>query len=77
MDQVFDDPQVKHLGVRWPVDHPVLGEIGLVGQPLKSSLHKGGVRSVAPTPGQHSSEILAEIGYSEQTIETLRKSHVI
>jgi crotonobetainyl-CoA:carnitine CoA-transferase CaiB-like acyl-CoA transferase len=75
--QAFDDPQVRHLGISWPVHHDTLGDIALVGQPIRSSTHSAGIRRVAPAPGQHSEEILAKAGYSSQAITELRKQHVI
>lgn len=77
VDQAFADPQVTHLGVRWTVSHPQLGEIGLVGQPLRTSRHTGEVRNVAPSPGEHNDEVLRGIGLSEQEIQELRNAHVI
>ncbi|HEY9280011.1 MAG TPA: CaiB/BaiF CoA-transferase family protein [Eoetvoesiella sp.] len=77
VQQAFSDPQVVHLGIRWPVTHPQLGEIGLVGQPLRTDKHKGGVRRVAPIPGEHNDEIFREIGLSPEDIHELRSTHVI
>jgi crotonobetainyl-CoA:carnitine CoA-transferase CaiB-like acyl-CoA transferase len=37
MDEVFDDPQVEHLGMAQPVDHPLRGEVRLVAQPVDLS----------------------------------------
>lgn len=51
--QQFDDPQVRHLGIGWPVLHDQRGDIELVGQPYRSNRHKSGIRAVAPVPGEH------------------------
>lgn len=77
VDQAFADPQVEHLGIRWPVTHETLGDIALVGQPYRSNLHRGGVRSVAPMPGQHNDQILAAAGLTQEMIDNLRSQHVI
>lgn len=77
VSQAFDDPQVRHLGTRWDVVHPTLGRIGLVGQPIRSSAASSGVRSVAPTPGQHTDEVLRELGLSTADIAELRESGVV
>lgn len=77
VDQAFADPQVQHLGIRWPVRHDTLGDIALVGQPYRSNLHTSGVRSVAPMPGEHNDQILRAAGLSPDTINALRSRHVI
>ena len=77
IDQVFDDPQVKHLEMEHPVDHPILGKLKLVGQPLKMSRYKS--RKGVPTPerGQHTDEILTEIGFTESEIENFKNKNVL
>lgn len=77
LDQAFADPQVQHLGMAWPVAHPKLGDIGLVGQPFRTSRHQASVRSVAPMPGQHNRDILTELGLKEEQINDLETRHVI
>jgi len=77
IDQAFADPQVEHLGVALPVRHPQLGDISLVGQPIRTDRHRATVRSIAPMPGQHNEEVLAGIGLGAQDIESLRSRHVI
>ena len=77
IDQAFADPQVKGLRIAWPVLHPQLGDISLVGQPIHSSSYTPGVRSVAPMPGEHSEEILNSIGFTQAEIVALRSQNVI
>jgi crotonobetainyl-CoA:carnitine CoA-transferase CaiB-like acyl-CoA transferase len=77
VQQAFSDPQVQHLGLRWPVRVEKLGEIGLVGQPYRSNRHTAGVRSAAPMAGAHNEEILASAGYSNESIAYLREKNVI
>jgi len=78
IDQVFADPQVKHLKIRRPVDHPKLGSFDIVGQPIHMSAYPQPER-LRPTPdqGQHTDEILAEIGYDAATIEGLHEKGVV
>ena len=52
VDQVFQDPQVKHLGMAQPVHHPELGDIELVGQPFTLSRHGNKLRTATPSRGQ-------------------------
>jgi formyl-CoA transferase len=74
---MFSDPQVQHLDMKHPVDHPELGEINLVGQAIKLSGHES--RKGIPTPerGQHTSEVLSDLGFSSNEIQTLGDEGVI
>lgn len=62
LDQVFDDPQVKHLGLKREVPHKKLGSVSLVGGGVTLSETPAEIRTVAPDYGQHTDEILARIG---------------
>ena len=77
IDQVFDDPQVKHLGMAAPVHHPELGDIELVAQPIGMSGADFVVREPTPALGQHTREVLAEAGYDEEAIDALADGGVI
>jgi crotonobetainyl-CoA:carnitine CoA-transferase CaiB-like acyl-CoA transferase len=59
------------------VVHPRLGEIPVVGTPIKFSRMKAGVRRAAPLQGQHTDEILAEYEYSSADIAALRAKKVV
>lgn len=74
VDEMFDDPQVRHLGIAKPVTHPVLGDIRVVGEPVTLSRTPAGVVSATPDAGEHNSEILAELGYDEAAIARLRQA---
>jgi crotonobetainyl-CoA:carnitine CoA-transferase CaiB-like acyl-CoA transferase len=75
--QVFEDPQVQHLGLAQPIRHPERGEIRVQGLPVALSRTPGAVRRPAPTHGQHTDEILAEAGYSREDIEAFRRAGVV
>ena len=69
IDQVFADPQVEHLQMSRPTTHPKLGELNLLGQALNLTATPEPQR-LRPTPelGEHTDEILAEIGYDQTAI---------
>ncbi|QCK84633.1 CoA transferase [Phreatobacter aquaticus] len=77
MDQVFDDPQVQHLGMAAPVHHPVRGEIRLIAQPLVMSRTSPAIETPTPESGEHTDEILREAGFPETEIARLRSASII
>lgn len=78
IDQVFDDPQVRHLGIAWPMQHPELGEVALVGPPMRFSAHpRTAPPRPAPQQGEHTRAILQELGYSNAQIAQLRAAVVV
>ena len=62
LDEVFADPQVKHLGLIRQVPHPKLGHVSLVGGGVTLSKTPVEIRAPAPDYGQHTEEILSRIG---------------
>ena len=77
IQQVYEDPQVQHLGLATPVTHPVLGELLVQRHPVTASRTPPSVRSAAVDLGAHNDEVLAELGYSAPEIERLRADGVI
>ena len=76
-DEVFGDPQVLHRQMVIEVEHPTLGKIKQVGIAPKLSSTPGKVRSLSPLPGEHTDEILRELGYKREEIESLRQQSVV
>jgi formyl-CoA transferase len=77
IDQVFEDPQVRHLGMTQAVDSPVLGEISLLGQPVELSRTPSRLATPPPERGEHTEEVLAELGFDQEARESLRARGVV
>lgn len=72
VDQTFADPQVQTLNMDPTVEHPELGTVRLVGQAVKMTRTPQRMRTPTPDLGQHTEEILSDIGYSAADIQALR-----
>jgi crotonobetainyl-CoA:carnitine CoA-transferase CaiB-like acyl-CoA transferase len=77
IDQVFADPQVQHLRCAAPVQHPALGEIRLVNQMVGLSRTPAAMARPTPELGEHTDEILRDLGYDDARIADLRERKVI
>lgn len=75
--QVFAEPQVRHLGLAQPIVSQERGATELVGQPILMSRTPSHIATPPPTAGQHNSEILAEIGFSDTEIAEMKASGAI
>jgi crotonobetainyl-CoA:carnitine CoA-transferase CaiB-like acyl-CoA transferase len=72
LDEVFRDPQVHHRGMVVEVGEEGGQKVRQVGIGPKLSLTPGRVGSPGPVPGQHTEEVLTELGYTPQQIQALR-----
>jgi crotonobetainyl-CoA:carnitine CoA-transferase CaiB-like acyl-CoA transferase len=77
VDEVFADPQVQHLGIAAPLKDPERGDIRVVGQAIGLSRTPASIVSGVPEQGEHTQEILREIGYSDGEIAQLRASRIV
>jgi crotonobetainyl-CoA:carnitine CoA-transferase CaiB-like acyl-CoA transferase len=79
VDHMFEDPQVKHLGIARTLHHPELGDIEVVGLPMNFSRYprQDGPLTAAPAQGDQTGQILSELGYSAERIAELRSRCVV
>jgi formyl-CoA transferase len=78
IDKVFADPQVKHLGIATPVDHPKYGPQKVIGQPIHLSRYPQPEKlKHTPEPGEHTDEILKGLGYDDARISALRAAGAV
>lgn len=76
-EDLMDDPQVRHNELIQIVEHPVAGEVKVVGIPMRFSETPGAIRRNPPGVGQHSEEILRDLGYHDGQIAEFREEGVI
>ncbi len=77
VDKIFADPQVLHREMVKELDHPKAGKVKVTGIPIKLSDTPGEVETAPPVLGQHTQEVLTELGYSDQDLEKLKQENVI
>jgi crotonobetainyl-CoA:carnitine CoA-transferase CaiB-like acyl-CoA transferase len=77
IDQVFEDPQVKHLRMAQTVTSPALGPIDLVAQPVTLSDTPSSLRVAPPESGEHTDEILQQFGYEAHEIAEFHRNGVV
>ncbi len=77
IDEMFDDPQVQHLGIAEAIDTEPFGLTKAMAQPVR--MERTPARLAAPPPGrgEHADELLQELGLSEDEISDLRKRSIV
>ena len=75
--QVFDDPQVKHNQIVLSHEHATAGSVRTTRFPARFSKTPTELERLAPTKGEHTDEVLAELGHSPAEIAELRDKHIV
>lgn len=76
-DEFFDSEQVGTMGMRPVIDHTAAGPVQVYGTPFTFEKTPSGIQRSAPCLGEHNAEILAELGYGEAEIESMREAGII
>jgi len=76
-DEVFADPAVQEAEVAEEVEHPEAGRVRLLRFPLEFSSGRSSVRRLPPSSGQHTREVLGELGYSDAEVNALAEQKVV
>jgi crotonobetainyl-CoA:carnitine CoA-transferase CaiB-like acyl-CoA transferase len=77
VDEVFADAQVRHLGVATPVEHPKLGRYDVLANAAVLSRTPAKVAAATPEIGQHTDEVLQELGYDAEEVKKLHEGGVV
>ena len=80
IDEVFEDPQLKHRGMIQELLHPISGRTGIktAGFPIHFTECQAGLQGPAPYPGQHSEEIYKGLlGISQEELDKLKEEGII
>lgn len=77
VDQMFDDAQVKHLGIAQDVPNDQNRDIRLVGQPFTLSRTPSKMAARPPEVGEQTEDVLAEFGFGADEIKSLREAKVV
>src|SRR5207237_541063 len=77
VEEMVTDPQVLHRRMIVDIQHPRYGKVREVGIAIKLSDTPGSVRTAAPTPGEHTDDVLEGLGVAPTDIAALRSKGVV
>jgi len=75
--EVFDNPQIRHLGIPKQIEHPKMGLSNLVGSPINMSGTPPKFFRPAPLLGENTDEVLGKLGFDHTAVEELKADGVI
>jgi crotonobetainyl-CoA:carnitine CoA-transferase CaiB-like acyl-CoA transferase len=77
IQEVFEHAQIKHLGIPRQITHPQMGVTNLVGSPINLSGTPAHFYRSAPLLGEHTEEVLGQLGYDRAALKELRDDGII
>jgi formyl-CoA transferase/CoA:oxalate CoA-transferase len=77
VDQVHEDPQIVHRGSLLEMTHPIAGRMRMPQPSAQFTATPSSIRYLAPTLGQHTDDVLRELGHSEDAIAALRDAGTV
>lgn len=76
-EEVENDPQVKWNESIMTFDHPKAGKVRVLAHPVRYNESAPPLRRIPPDLGEHTGEILSELGYSPETVQQLESNRII
>jgi crotonobetainyl-CoA:carnitine CoA-transferase CaiB-like acyl-CoA transferase len=77
VEEMVEDPQIRHRRMIVETQHPEAGKVTEFGIAIKLSETPGSVRRAAPYRGEHTDEVLRQLGMKPEEIRTLREKRVV
>ena len=77
IDKVFDDPQVKHLGISQAIETIPFGKTELVGQPFNLSRSPSSLKQRPPEKGEHNKDVLSDLGFTDIELNDFQSKNII
>ena len=77
IDKVFDDPQVKHLGIAQEIETIPFGDTKLVGQPFNLSRSSSSMKRRPPEKGEHNEDVFGDLGFSAEELDDLKEKNIV
>jgi crotonobetainyl-CoA:carnitine CoA-transferase CaiB-like acyl-CoA transferase len=75
--QMVDNPHIRARNMMVTVDHPVAGTVTIPGNPVKMSASEDTAPQPSPVLGQHTDEVLAELGYPAEKVAALKAAKIV
>ena len=73
IDQMWADPQVQHVGMAVPMQHPTGKDVAIVNQAVALSRTPSVINRPTPKLGEHNDEVLSELGYDRDAIADMKR----